>query len=201
MKRFILILVLALSSIVNSLTISAQTNENQNEDSFDYYVWHQTGKLGIGLDYGYGFISDEPWQMGASIGVNTKLIKDLYLGARLGYSGVFMNDSGIDSSSYFLTIPLELGYALTFGKGDFALIPYAGLTPNIGLAGKTKIENYGEWKQEIGGKFALETNLGIRIRLSGLNTISATAVIPVNDICESLFGSDTYFRLSLGMGF
>lgn len=196
MKRFILILVLALSSIVNSLTIYAQTNENQNPD----FVWYQTEKLGIGFDYGYGFISDEPWQMGASIGVNTKLIKDLYLGARLGYSGVFVIDSGIDSSSHFLTIPVELGYALTFGEGYFALIPYAGLTPNIGLTGKTKIEDYGEWKQEIGGKFALETDLGIRIRL-GVYTINAAAVIPVNDICESLFGSDTYFRLSVGIGF
>ncbi|MBE6217774.1 MAG: hypothetical protein E7124_07000 [Bacteroidales bacterium] len=192
MKRFIIVLFLALSSMVNSLTTFAQTNPD--------FVWYQTGKLGIGFDYGYGLISDEPWQMGASIGVNTKLIKDLYLGARLGYSGVFVIDSGIDSSSHFLTIPVELGYALTFGEGGFALIPYAGLTPNIGLAGKTKIEDYGEWKQEIGGKFALETDLGIRIRL-GMYTISATAVIPVNDICESLFGSDTYFRLSLGVGF
>lgn len=196
MKRFIFILVLAVSCMASSLTTYAQTNENQNS----YNVWYQTGKLGLGFDYGYGFISDEPWQMGASIGVNTKLIKDLYLGARLGYSGVCVMDSGIDSSSHFLTIPVELGYALTFGEGGFALIPYAGLTPNIGLAGKTKIEDYGEWKQEIGGKFALETDLGIRIRL-GLYTISATAVIPVNDICESLFGSDTYFRLSLGVGF
>ena len=196
MKKLILILFLALSCMVSSLTTSAQTNENQSPD----FVWHQTGKLGIGFDYGYGFISDEPWQMGASIGVNTKLIQDLYLGARLGYSGVFVIDSGIDSSSHFLTIPVELGYALTFGGGSFALIPYAGLTPNIGLAGKTKIEDYGEWKQEIGGKFALETDLGIRIRI-GMYAINATAVIPVNDVCESLFGSDTYFRLSLGIGF
>ena len=197
MKKLFLLSLVAALGMLNSINVSAQGYYNETPRSF---VWHETGRLGFSLDYGYGFISDEPWQMGASLGVNMKLVKDLYLGARLGYCGVFVYASGVDSSSHFLTIPIEVGYALGVGDKTFALIPYVGLTSNIGLAGKTKIKDYGEYKQEIGGKFALETDLGLRIRI-GSYTVSATAVVPVNDICESFSGDDTYFRVSIGMGF
>lgn len=197
MKKLLLLSLVAALGMLNSLNVSAQGYYNQNPQ---YYVWYQTGTVGLAYDSGYGFISDEPWQMGISLGVNTRLVQNLYLGARVGYNGVFVNASGVESESHFLTIPVELGYALTFGEGNFAIIPYAGLTPNIGLAGTTKIDGYGDFEQEIGGKFALETDLGLRIRL-GLYTISATAVVPVNDVCESFFGDETYFRVSVGLGF
>ena len=163
------------------------------------------GKFGIGFEIGYGFLdngggSGSAFAYSVTAGANYYFTDAFYAGARIGYNSSNLTVQGLESTAHILMIPIEAGYAFATKNQLLAVAPFAGFDFNIGLTGKTKIKNGGDYDMEIGGKVGVAFDLGLRVRLWGWN-LSGSYHIPLNDRQKGYFGEDGYFKVSLGFGF
>ena len=163
------------------------------------------GTTSVCIDFGYSFVDDgglegTPATLHAAMGANYHITDAFYAGARIGWLGS-IHYGDVEYSMHLITIPIEAGYAFTFKDDkDFGIAPFVGFDFNIGLTGKTKIKDVGEYDMKIGGKLGMAFALGFRFKLWG-GSLTGTYHIPMNDRQKSYFGKDGYFSLSLGIGF
>ena len=150
------------------------------------------------MEIGYGFI-DDGYAYSITIGANYEFVKNLYAGARIGYNGVGYSfyEYGIsfNSNAHLLSIPFELGYTIVT-ENKFGVVPFVGLGFNVGLGGKTEVNDY-DVDLEVGGKLCVDARAGLRLMLAGW-TISGTYHFPLNEKQEEFFGVDAYPEISIG---
>lgn len=181
-----------------------QSSRIVSED--DYEKW--TGCLEIS----YGFLKTEKGAKGTSLayrftaGANYHIMKDFYVGARIGYNSATYNSyvrpASQESEFHLLCIPIETGYSFYFNDSrTLGVIPFAGLDFNIGLSGKakTKVSGYGEQKEKIkiGGKVGVGARIGVTLNLWGFS-LTGSYVLPVNDNQKRYFGKDAYPEVGIG---
>lgn len=186
------------------------TTEGEQEtttvkDERDGWAIERLGDFSVAFEIGYGFLDNgggdgSAYAYSATAGVNYYFTDAFYAGARIGYNSSNFSDQGIESAAHILMIPIETGYAFATQDQKFAVVPFTGFDFNIGLTGKTKIKNVGDYDMKIGGKIGVAFDLGLRVRLWGFN-LSGSYHIPLNDRQEAYFGKDGYFKISLGFGF
>lgn len=165
---------------------------------------------------GFGFLpkpkgSHDNFTYEATIGINYWIldkVKGPYVGARLGYKGATYFKSQKINGYYYngttslhtLSIPVEIGYALTTENKNFGVVPFVGLATNIALKGtiesgtgshKTKTD------MEEGGHFYPEFMVGAHIRICEFN-ITATGNLGLGKYKMS---DDFYFAIGIGWGF
>ncbi|MDE7387585.1 MAG: outer membrane beta-barrel protein [Muribaculaceae bacterium] len=152
----------------------------------------------------------------ATVGVNYYFMHKntgLFAGARIGYSSATLNlhesERGsyydLTRSSHFISIPLNVGYALTTSNKNFGITPYAGLDLNFCVAAKDKEKKHtsGSSTEEtfkLGKKVGIDARVGVQLRLGGFN-VGGSYVMPLNDNQEMYFGDDSYFAINIGWGF
>lgn len=194
----------------NSMTYNDQynTSENNQEDN----PWIFVDEIGL------GFLKGGPsnFTYEASIGFTYHFPYNIYGSARIGYNGCFYSShyngdretrsSNTEAKFHFLQIPLETGYILQTINKKWGIIPFAGITTNIGLTGKSKYKELGTGgesnskKAKIGGKIGLDARLGVRLRIYGFN-VSGSYHLPLNKKQKEFFGKDSYPEVSIGYNF
>lgn len=143
--------------------------------------------------------------------------KGAFVGARIGYNNASFDKSqskrvngsyyyvNSESDSHFISVPVNLGYAITRTDGKFGVIPYVGMDFNFCVAGKAKykeiiggstIENKSKLKKEL----AIDARVGLQVRIGGFN-VGASYVMPVNKAQKGYFGDDSYLAFNIGIGF
>lgn len=171
----------------------------------------------------YGFLPKNKGASGtnytytATVGINywiMRINKGLFAGARIGYNSANYNSYTKGgrgeyltqtSTAHFITLPINIGYALSSANNFLAVTPYAGLDVNFCVAGKNKVKGNirGESvdaQNEFDKKTGLDARLGIILRIGGFN-IGGSYVIPLNKYQKSYFGKDAYFAINMGFGF
>lgn len=182
---------------------NTMVEEVQTKDSGRSYSSYSNSRFIPTMDLGYGFVDSDGYSYEVTLGVNYEFVRNLYIGARIGYLGggynYYSNDYGmnvaVDCSTHFIAIPIELGYTLVNDR-YFGVTPFVGAGFNIGLSGKVEVNDYEE-DLEMGGEIGIDARAGLRVMLGGF-TISGTYHFPLNDNQEAFFGDDAYPEISIG---
>lgn len=200
------ILFVLLAIIIPCSSASAQNKlKSFDDDTRSQNV--EVVKTNTGYNYNYftpGFVPTMDIEYGwfengytyeATIGTNYEFVKNLYVGARIGYlgTGSSYNILGMSFSSdaHYISLPLEFGYTLV-SESKFGVVPFVGLGLAMGLTGKSKYDGY-ESKLDIGGEFSIDGRVGLRLMLAGW-TISGTYHFPLNDN----MADDGHIGISIG---
>lgn len=190
----------------NTIAYSQNNSTDAENNSKTAYTETTEGKWECAFEIGFGFIEKHTFMYEATLGANYNFPYNLYAGARIGYNSSNFHFSESSTSNrkegnlHFIEIPLEFGYKLK-ASDKFSIAPFASFIANIGLTGKFE-EGVGKNKvstdMEIGGKFAMDARLGIRLNLSGF-VLSGSYHFPLNDNQKLYFSKDAFPEVSLGM--
>lgn len=189
-------------SVPNDSQSASLDNMSIGNSEEHFQKWTVVGELG------YGFI-DDAFAYKATMGFTYSLTKSFYVGAQIGYNSFNYNKylrgyGTVESNAHFITLPLEVGYKLMTDNGKWGIIPFAGVGFNIGLKGKTIMNEHLDNRHgediKIGGKLGMEGRLGVRASIYIFN-ITGSYHLPLNSKQESFFGEDAYPELSIGWGF
>ncbi len=189
--------------IAGKYDVTSDVDEKTPENTSDDNPWVFVEEIGL------GFLKGGPsnYSYEASVGFAYRFPYNLYGSARIGYNS--SNYSGSDGSTsvevryHLLQIPLEAGYMLQTSNKLWGIVPFAGITTNIGLTGKAKSKSGRDsesGKIKIGGKIGLDARVGLRLRIYGFN-ISGSYHFPLNEKQEAFFGEDSYPEVSIAYGF
>ena len=155
-------------------------------------------KNSLTMEFGYGFIEDA-FAFKSAIGIRHSFTKSFYVGAQIAYNHFYHTSEHYKTKMHFIYLPLETGYKFMTDNGKWGIIPFAGLGLNIGLKGKTTIDNDEEYKLKVGGKLGLEGRIGLHVSLADF-ILSASYHLPLNSKQEGFFGEDAYPEISIGFG-
>lgn len=204
-------------SSANESIITNVNNGNKKQKDFNNSGQESedlpTPGVEMAFKLSYGFIpkpegsSQSPWAFAAVIGANYWFVDKLsgpFAGAMIGYDSSSFLTSSISSetksSCHFVSVPINIGYALTIVNNKFALTPYVGLSPKFCVKATGESKMYGESiKYDIKKKFSLDLSYGVALRIMGLNIIGAFST-PLNDAQKGYFGDETYFNIGIGFG-
>lgn len=184
-------------------------------------------EVGPGYDFAmvleYGFlskpegVSGSNWTYGVTVGINyffNEIGKKLFVGARVGYNSANYSMSAryqgdyvsSEMTSHFISIPLNVGYAISSDDKRFAISPLAGFDINLCVSGNQKYKvrgSYGysdENKVKLKKKMGLDARVGAQLRLWGFD-VGVSYIIPLDKNDKMYFGDDAYVALNIGWGF
>lgn len=188
-------------SLSQEKNVEQQTivSENYNSTLSDRYDgWSESFSLG------WGFIPKPKGAKGTSltyainIGANYNITESFYVGARIGYTGLFTT-YGLNNerTSHLISVPTEVGYRW-FLSDKIALVPYAGFDFNLVVKCKEK--------QKIGSKEIKRTikpdnrlgvngRIGLKINIKGY-TVGVSYILSM----DKNFGkNDGYPEIAVGI--
>ncbi len=191
--------------VESSTDYSIENIENCSESN--YKNWEFTYNIGYGFLKKAKGVKGSNWAYTAAFGGSSFVAKNFFLGAMIGYNSsshhMYHNGTTAESDSYFITLPLKMGYNIEIVPPTFSIVPYVGL--DINYCVKSKL-NYKIGKESfsgdtgLDGKFAAGFRLGLKLNFGGLG-LGGAFVLPLNDYQKSAFGEDAYPEISLGSAF
>ena len=200
------------NDVADNNTSTGSSNDNISGNDSEDSPWIFVDEIGLGFLKG----GSSNYAYEASVGFAYHFTYNIYGSARIGYNSSnysyhYNGDRETRSvenktNLHFLQIPLEAGYMLQTTNKLWGIVPFAGITTNIGLPGKSKYRELGTGgsseskKAKIGGKLGLEARLGVRLRIYGFN-LSGSYHLPINKKQEEFFGKDSYPEVSIGYNF
>lgn len=211
MKRIIFLVAIIVAS---SCGIYAQ-DKNSNDGERQEGGWLPS----ISIEYNFLPTDDgeDVFSFGMNFGANYFFMhkdKGLFAGARIGYNSTSNNFHtsnytngkyyrlSVENSTTFISLPINIGYAITNNKGNFGVTPYTGLDFNFCVSSKLKTteNNNPTVKTDLDKKTAVGFRLGLQFRIFFFN-VGGSYILPLNDSQKGYFNKDGYFAINIACGF
>ena len=167
----------------------------------------------------YGFLSKMDGVSGSNytyaftVGGNYYFLtkgKGVFAGARIGYNSANYNmwariegvNQSQTSTSHFITVPVNVGYAIASENRNMSITPYAGFDFNfcVGSKNKYKAGQAPAMENKFKKKVGMDARVGLQLRIFGFN-VGGSYVIPLNKNQKDYFGEDAYLAINIGFGF
>ena len=198
-------------SNVNQTATSSTDFYNDGSEWEDFRKWTFVGRIAYGIlpkPEGEG-VSGTNHSLSFSLGAEYNINKSLYVGARIGYSSVNINNlkhmggaewQNTETSNHMITLPIEVGYKFHLVEEKVMLTPYAGLDFNFAVK-STSEQGIGSDKDkksiDPSDRFGANGHIGVRVGLWEFD-LGCTYVFSFDDS----YGEDDGFpEISLGFTF
>lgn len=151
---------------------------------------------------GYGFIPKAEGADGSSytytvnLGANYNITNSFYVGARIGYTGLFTSAARMNTKYHMISLPTEVGYRW-FLSESIALVPHAGLDFNCALKGTMELgtgSNKTKTKLDIDNRLGVNGRIGLKINIRGF-TVGGSYILSLD---KNFGDNDGYPEISIG---
>ncbi len=188
---------LSQSNIETEVVPVNNTSSSNNSDS-------RAKRFFFADEVGYGFLQkgegSSAFALHFSIGADYFINNNLYAGAKVGYSIASYIATKSETSYHFISVPLEIGYALSTKNNKLSLAPYGGLNFNICVAGKSEYDGEKQDIKGVKGKLCMDAIFGVRVNIYSF-FIGGAYHFPINKEQKGMFGKDSYPTISIGYAF